>query len=194
MGFLLKLIPGGKAARLVLLAAMVVGGYLAYRWVSSFVNRINTASFETPAVSLALNQTADAGYTALDISNIWPGANIYTGLNVANTGGAGFRYSMVSTPSGDGGLDADLRVSIAAVQNGGCNAAAFAGGMLLERERAGLGSAALAGRPLAAGATDYLCFHIRLPLTLPRRILDRDAQATLNFTAQQLHYVTVTPW
>jgi hypothetical protein len=185
VGFLLKLIPGGKTARLLLLGGLVVAGLWAYHWVNSFVNRINTASFETRTVNLALTQSADERYTALDVSNIWPGANIYTGLDVGNSGDATLRYSMASTPSGDSGLDTDLQVSIAAVQDGSCNAAAFASGMLLEREKGGLASAVIAGRPLAAGATDYLCFHLRLPVSVPRRIVDRDAQATLNFTAQQ---------
>jgi hypothetical protein len=185
VGFLLKLIPGGKTARLLLLGGVAVLGFWAYHWVSSFVHRIDTASFETSTVSLALTQAGEEGYTALDINNVWPGANIYTGMDVDNSGGAAFRYSMVSTASGDSGLDGDLRVSIAAVQDGSCDASAFASGMLLEGERAGLSSAAIAHRPLAAGATDYLCFHVRLPLTVPRKILARDAQTTLNFTAQQ---------
>lgn len=186
MRFILKLIPGGKEARLVLGVALLVAIAWAVHAVLGFFHRYNSASFSASTIDLALNtQTGEDQITAMSLSDMMPGGEVYVGLSVVNTGGTAFRYSMTATPSGDGTLDKDLRVGVAAVPDSGCGSSAYAGGTTLLREVAGLSRASFSGRLLAASTTEYLCFHVRLPWGLPTSLGGRAAQATFDFTAQE---------
>jgi len=114
-----------------------------------------------------------------------PGADDYVGVTVANTGTTDFSFSMSSTPSGDGTLDRDLKIGVAVVPAGGCTSSGYAAGTPLYRDARGLSGATVRAQPLAAGDSEYLCFHVQLPMAVPQSILGRSAQDTLNFTAQQ---------
>jgi hypothetical protein len=91
----------------------------------------------------------------------------------------------VSTGSGDAKLSADVRVAIAAVTAGACNSSGFAVGVSLGGESRGLSGPAFSGRVLRSGTSEYLCFHVRLPVGLPSSLQGASAQATLNFTAKE---------
>jgi hypothetical protein len=185
--FILKLIPGGNQARLVLGVVVLVGIAWVVHAVQGFFHRYNSASFSTGTVDLALSTQGGSQdqLTAMSLSGMQPGADVYLGLSVVNTGSAGFRYNMIATPSGDGSLGKDLKIGVAAVPDSGCGASAYAAGTPLLRDVAGLSSASFTGRSLAASTTDYLCFHVELPSGFPSSLQGKSAQATLDFTAQQ---------
>lgn len=183
MRFILKLIPGGKEARLVLGVVVLAGIAWAVHAALGFFHRYSSASFSAGTVDLALS-TQDQ-LTDLSLSGMQPGADVYLGLSVVNTGGTGFRYNMIATPSGDGSLDKDLKIGVATVPDSGCGSSAYTAGTALLRDVAGLSSASFTGRSLAASTTDYLCFHVKLPWGFPASLQGKSAQATLDFTAQQ---------
>lgn len=186
MQFILKLIPKGKEARLVLGVVVLVGIVWAVHAVLRFFHRYNSASFSAGAIDLALNtQTGEEQITAMSLTGMQPGADVYLGLSVVNTGSTAFRYSMTATPSGDGDLGDDLKIGVAAVPDSGCGSAAYAGGSAVLRDVAGLSRASFTGRSLAASTTEYLCFHVTLPWGFPSSLQGKSAQATLEFTAQQ---------
>lgn len=186
MRFVLKLIPGGKEARLVLGVAVLVVIAWAVHTVLGLFHRYDSAVFSTGTVDLAVNtQTGEEQITAMSLSGMRPGADVYLGLSVVNTGSTGFRYSMTATPSGDGSLGEDLRIGVAAVPDGGCGSSAYAAGTVLLRDVGGLSRAAFTGRSLASSTTDFLCFHVKLPWGFPVSLQGKSAEATLDFTAQQ---------
>jgi hypothetical protein len=183
---LLKLIPGGKQARLIIGIAFLAVIAWAVHVVLGYYHRYNSAAFSPGTVSLALNSpTGEAEYTALSLTGMMPGADVYVGLTVANEGSTTFKYSMTSTASGDGTLSKDIRIGVAAVAGNGCSSSAYSSGASLLRDTAGLSNASFSGRALPGAASEYLCFHARFPWGLPNSLQGRSAQATFNFTAQQ---------
>ena len=160
----------------------MLGWQLVNKAITMF-RSVNTASFSIANVNLTVDgDTGNEDYSALDLTNLVPGANIYMGLTVTDTGTSDFRYGMVTTSSGDGVLAKDLRIGVTAV-SGGCDQGVYAAGTALSGERQRLDTAAFSGRMLAAGATDHLCFHIQLPLRLPSSLRLKSASATFDFTA-----------
>jgi hypothetical protein len=186
VSLLLKLIPGGKTARLVLAIGLLAGIAWVVHFVYTWYRSTNTVTVSPASVGLALNSPDDEeAYTALTMTGMQPGANAYVGVTVANTGTSDFWFSMSSTASGDGTLDGDLRVGVAVVPAGSCSASGYAAGTSLHRDARGLSAASVAAQPLAAGDSDYLCLHIQLPLAVPKAIQGRSAQDTLDFTAER---------
>jgi hypothetical protein len=182
--FVLGLLGGLKGKLIIGALVLALGWWGVHKGVAMF-RSVNTASFTTSAVSLTLDSgTGGERYSALDMSHLAPGADLYVGLSVDNSGSSGMRYGMVTTPSGDGVLAKDLRIGVAAV-SGGCDAGAYAAGTRLYGEGQGLAGAVFTGRPLSPGAADHLCFHLKLPVTLPQSLQLESADATFDFTAQQ---------
>jgi hypothetical protein len=184
--FLLKLIPGGQKARLILAVALlaVISWVVHFAW--NLFRHLNTVTMSPATVGLTLNSPDDeTGIASLTMTNMQPGANAYVGLTVANSGSADFWLTMTSTASGDGGLAGDVRVGIAVAPAGACDATGYPAGTVLRRPAQGLANLSIGARPMAAGDSEYLCFHIQLPLRLPSSILGNSAQATLNFAARQ---------
>jgi hypothetical protein len=166
----------------VLLVVVLWGVHVGLGWL----HRVNSASFTPASVGLTVDSGTGADeYTALNLTSVIPGASLYAGLTVANTGSSDFRYSMSTTASGNATLASSVRISIAAVPAGGCNSSAFSSGTMLFSEARGLPSASIGAQPLAAGSSEYLCFHVQLPVGMPNSLQGDSAQATFNFTAQQ---------
>jgi hypothetical protein len=185
VSFILKLIPGGKKARLALGIVILAGISWVVHFVYTLYKTTNSVAVSPATVGLALNSPDDQeAYTALNLTSMQPGADEYAGVTVANTGSADFWFNMASTPSGDGSLGKDLLVGIAAVPVGSCSSSGYASGTFLHRDSRGLVNAAIGWQPLAAGDSEYLCFHVRLPPSLPKSIQGSSAQDTLNFTAR----------
>jgi hypothetical protein len=186
VSFILKLIPGGKTARLALGVALLAGIFWVVHWGYNLYRTTNSVTVSPATVGLALNSPDDEEvYSALTLTSMQPGANAYVGVTVANTGTSDFYFAMSSTVSGDGALDSDARIGVAAVAAGSCTSSGYASGTSLHRDARGLSAASVGGQPLAAGDSEYLCFHIQLPLAVPKSIQGRSAQDTLDFTAQQ---------
>jgi hypothetical protein len=186
VSFLLKLIPGGKTARLALGIALLAGISWVVHFVYTWYRHTNSVTVSPVTVGLALNSPDDEeAITALTMTGLQPGASAFVGVTVANTGTAGFWFTMSSTPSGDGSLGRDVRIGVVAVPAGGCTSSGYAAGTSLYRDARGLSGASLKPQPLAAGDSEYLCIHIQLPLAVPKSILGSSAQDTLDFTAEQ---------
>jgi hypothetical protein len=182
VGFVLGLL-GHKLVRVVIVVVVVVLGWTAVNKGISLFRSVNSASFSTASLSLTADDaTGGEAYSALDLTHLAPGADIYMGLSILNSGGTDFRYAMVTTSSGDGTLDKDLRVGVAAVA-GGCDSGAYSAGTKLYNDHQGLDRAQFTGRALASGASDHLCFHVRFPLKLPSSLGLKSASATFDFTA-----------
>ncbi|HEU4701272.1 MAG TPA: hypothetical protein VFS37_02230, partial [Conexibacter sp.] len=81
-------------------------------------------------------------------------------------------------------LAAGLTIGIKVVGSGTCDAAAYAGsGTTAYAQAAGLGSAAIAARPLASGASEWLCFRVELPASADNSLQGLTANATFTFSA-----------
>ncbi len=142
MSFILKLIPGGKTARLVLGIALLAGISWGVHFVYTWYQRTNSVAVSPATVGLALNSPdGEEAFTALSLTSMQPGADDYVGVTVANTGTADFSFSMSSTPSGDGTLDRDLKIGVAVVPAGGCTSSGYAAGTPLYRDARGLSGA-----------------------------------------------------
>jgi hypothetical protein len=185
VSFILKLIPAGKKARIVLAIVLLLGISWVVHFVYNLFQTTNSVAVSPVAVGLALNSPDDQeAFTALNLTSMQPGADEYVGMTVANTGTADFWFNMASTPSGDSSLGKDLLVGIAAVPAGNCSSSGYAAGTFLHRDSRGLVNASIGWQPLAAGDSEYLCFHVRLPAALPESVQGGSAQDTLNFTAR----------
>jgi hypothetical protein len=186
VSFLLKLIPGGKTARLALAVVLLAAISWVVRFGYNLYKTTNSVTISPASVGLALDSPDDEeAFTVLTMTSMQPGADAYVGMTVANTGGADFWFSMSSTPSGDGGLSGDVRIGVAEVAAGGCSPSGYPAGTALHRDSRGLASASIGWQPLAAGDSEYLCFHVQLGPALPTSILGSSAQDTLNFMARQ---------
>lgn len=180
--FVLGLLSNTKVRIVIAVLVLIVGWRIVGKGVSLF-RSVNTASFSTATISLSLDSSAGSeAYTSLDLTHLLPGADLYLGLTVRDAGGSDLTYGMVTTATGDGTLDKDLVVGVAAV-SGPCDAGAYPAGTTLYAEQRGLDSATITGRELASGNSDDLCFHLRLPSS--SAIGMKSASATFDFTAQR---------
>ncbi|HLJ99960.1 MAG TPA: hypothetical protein VKU39_08655 [Streptosporangiaceae bacterium] len=183
MKFVLGLLSSTKV-RIALAVLVVIVGWQAVRKGVSVFRPVNMASFSSASVGLTLDSpTGNEAYSSLDLTHLLPGADIYMGLDVQDSGSSGVQYGMVTTSSGDGTLDKDLVVGVAVV-TAGCDSGVYAAGTILYAEHAGLDRAAFTGRTLGGGVSDHLCFHVRMPLKLPSSLGLKSASATFDFSAQ----------
>lgn len=186
MSFILKLIPGGKTARLALAIALVAGISWVVHYAYTLYQTKNSVTVSPATVDLSLNRPDGAEALAtLTMTGMRPGADAYVGVTVANTGTSDFWFTMSSTASGDGILGTNLTFGMAVVPSGGCNASGYASGTALYRDARGLSVASVKPQPLAGGDSDYLCFHVQLPPGAAKPGQGSSADDTLNFTAQQ---------
>lgn len=182
---LIKLLVG-SVERLVIAAIilLVAGTWVVHKGIS-MIRSVNTASFTTKTVTLSLSGAGNETYTALNMSGMQPGANLYVGLTVTNGGSSDFAYNMVTTPSGDGSLTNDLSVGVVSLTGPSCSSSAYSSGVKVYPDQRGLAGAAVTGRPLSGNSSDYLCLHLQLPWAVPKSVTGSSAAATLDFTAQQ---------
>lgn len=183
MKIVLGLLGNTKVRVGLAVLVVIVGWKLVGKGVSMF-RSVNTASFSTTAVGLTLDvPEGNEAYSSLDLTHLLPGADIYLGLDVRDSGSSGVQYGMITTSSGDGTLAKDLVVGVAAVSSG-CDSEAYTAGSMLYPDHQGLDRAAFTGRALGSGSSDHLCFHVRLPLTVPGSLNAKSASATFDFSAE----------
>jgi hypothetical protein len=170
-----------------LLAGVIVMAVAATAAVLLFtsIGPANSAAFSTASISLTLdNQTGQLAYTDLNFEDMKPGSEVYAPLEVGNTGPTSLKYSMSSIESGDAMFADALSIGIAVVKDGTCTAGSYQGGTSVYTDAGGLSNAIISGRPLPAGAREYLCFHVQLPPGASSDLQNETAAATFNFTAQ----------
>jgi hypothetical protein len=171
---------------MILSVAVLVGIAWVVHFAYGLYRHGNSASFSAPAIGLAVNnETGEEAYTALNLTNVMPGGNMYVGLTLANTGSSDLKYSMSATVSGDGSLASALQVGIAVITASSCSSSAYSAGTLLYSGARNLTRVAVSGEDLPPGSTEYLCFHVQMPWGLPNSLQGQSAAATLNFTAVQ---------
>ena len=182
----IKRVLAAKRTRWILAAAVVA----ALACVAAYVtvtpdSQADASTFSTGSISLTLNnQTGEVAFTDLSMTSMKPGDDVYAGLNVGNAGSLNFKYSMSATSSGDSDLATAMTIGIAAVAGTSCTSGTYAAGTSLYSDAAGLGDATIDSRALSAGASDYLCFHVKLPSDAASTLQGKSASATFNFTAQ----------
>ena len=170
-------------------ALLAIGPLVALSWAgayAAFTDSVDaTSSFSTGSVSIEANdQGGTVAFTSLSTSGMTPGTVTYAPLKISNAGSIAFRYAMATATSGSASLAAALTIGIKVVGTGACDAAAYAGSATVAyAQTAGHGSAAIGARPLASGASEWLCFRVELPASADNSLQGLTANATFSFSA-----------
>ncbi len=170
-------------------AALAVGPLVALSWAGAFSaftdNVAATTSFSTGTIAITANdQSGTVAFTSLSTSGMIPGAVTYAPLKITNAGSAAFTYAMAASSSGSSALAGALVVGVKLVPGASCTASDYAASStVLSAEAAGIDSAAIASRPLASGASEFLCFKVQLPSSAGNALQGLTANATFSFTA-----------
>jgi len=168
---------------------LTFGPVVALSWVGAFAAFTDsvdvTSAFSTGTVEIQANDaTGTVAFSSLSMSDMTPGSTTYAPLKISNTGSAGFDYAMATATTGDAALAAGLTLGIRAVPGPACTAGDYDGSSTtVYAEAAGLNAAGFPARPLAAGASEYLCFRVHLPAGADNTLQGRSTAATFTFTA-----------
>jgi hypothetical protein len=170
-------------------AMLAIGPLVGLSWIGAFAAFTDsvgaTSGFSTGSVAIKANdQSGTVAFTSLSMSGVTPGATKYAPLKISNAGTVDFTYAMATATSGDAALAAALTIGIKLVPSTTCDATAYAASStVLTPEAAGLGGAAIASRPLAAGAAEQLCFRVELPAGAANSLQGLTTNATFTFSA-----------
>ncbi|HEX7290138.1 MAG TPA: hypothetical protein VF250_03335 [Conexibacter sp.] len=170
-------------------ALLAIGPLVALSWAgayAAFTDSVDaTSSFSTGSVAIEANdQGGTVAFTSLSTSGMTPGTVTYAPLKLSNTGSLGFRYTMATATGGSAALAAALTIGIKVVGSGTCDASAYsASSTTAYGQAAGLGAAAIVARPLASGASEWLCFRVELPASADNSLQGLTANATFTFAA-----------
>lgn len=170
-------------------AVLAVGPLVALSWAgafSAFTDDVDaTSSFSTGSVVIRANdQTGTVAFTSLSMSGMTPGAVRYAALRIGNGGTADFDYAMATATSGSAPLAGALTIGIKVVGSASCTSTEYdASSTTVHAEGAGLDGAAIAARPLAVGASEFLCFKVELPSSADNSLQGLTTDAVFSFTA-----------
>jgi len=170
-------------------ALLAIGPLVALSWAgayAAFTDSVDaTSSFSTGSVSIEANdQGGTVAFTSLSTSGMTPGTVTYAPLKISNAGSLAFHYAMATATGGSATLAGALTIGIKLVGSSTCDAAAYAASATTAyAQAAGLGAAAIASRPLASGASEWLCFRVELPASADNSLQGLTANATFSFTA-----------
>lgn len=170
-------------------AVLAVGPLVALSWAgafSAFTDNVDvTTSFSTGSVVIRANdQAGTVAFTSLTTSGMTPGTVRYAPLRITNGGTADFSYAMATAASGSAPLAGALTIGVKLVPSATCTQTEYdASRTTLHAEAAGLGSAAIASRALANGASEFLCFKVQLPSSADNTLQGLTTSATFSFTA-----------
>jgi hypothetical protein len=170
-------------------ALLALGPLVGLSWIgayAAFTDSVSaTSSFSTGTVTIEANdQTGTVAFSSLAMSGMTPGATKYASLKITNGGSADFTYAMGTATSGDAALASALTIGIKVVPTSACSATEYgASSTVAYAEAAGLGSAAIASRPLASGTSEFLCFKVQLPAGASNALQGLTANATFSFSA-----------
>lgn len=170
-------------------AVLAIGPLVALSWAGAFAAFTDsvdaTSSFSTGTVTIKANDlTGTVAFTSLSMSGVTPGATKYASLKITNGGTSDFTYAMATATTGDASLAGALTIGVKVVGSSTCDATAYTGSSTVAYvEAAGLGSAAIASRPLASGASEFLCFKVALPSGASNSLQGLTTNATFSFSA-----------
>lgn len=178
-------LPSTRRVRAILAVGPLVALSRAGAFAAFTDNVDVTSSFSTGSVVIRANdQTGTVAFTSLTTSGMTPGTVRYAPLRISNGGSADFAYAMASATSGSAPLAAALTIGIKVVPSATCTQTEYdASSTAVYAEAAGLGNAAIASRPLASGATEFLCFKVQLPSNASNTLQGLTTNATYSFTA-----------
>jgi hypothetical protein len=168
---------------------LAVGPLVVLSWAgaySAFTDNVGaTSSFSSGSVTIRANdQSGTVAFTSLSMSGMTPGAVSYASLKIGNGGSADFTYAMAGATSGSSALAAALTIGVKLVPSASCTATDYAASSTtVYTEAAGLGNATIASRPLASGASEFLCFKVLLPSSAGNALQGLTTNATFSFTA-----------
>lgn len=174
-----------------LVTCLLTGGTWA-SWSDSA--KITGSTLTTGRLDLKVNGLDTVtGYTALSLSNAYPGASSAGQLTIKNDGTLPFTYTMASTGTNADGknLVASLvpTISTGSTVSGSAPTTTCAGGTTV----GGLGtsfSGSLIGtagkRTLAAGASETLCIQATVSTSAPTTTQDATTALTITVTADQV--------
>lgn len=170
-------------------AMLAIGPLVGLSWLgayAAFTDSVDvTTSFSTGSVQIRANdQTGTVAFTSLTTSNMIPGTVRYAPLRITNAGTADFNYAMSTAVSGSTVLAGALNVGIKVVPSATCTSTEYnASRTVVYAETVGLASAAIASRPLAAGASEFLCYRVELPSSANNSLQGLTTSATFTFNA-----------
>ena len=168
---------------------LAVGPLVCVSWLgahAAFTDSVSaTSSFSTGTVAIKANDlTGTVAFTSLATSGMTPGTTKYASLKISNAGTNDFTYTMATATSGDASLGSALTIGIKVVPTSTCTMTEYtASSTVAYAEAAGLGGAAIASRPLASGASEFLCFKVQLPTSASNALQGLTADATFSFSA-----------
>lgn len=170
-------------------ALLAVGPLVGLSWLgayAAFTDSVDAeSSFSTGSVAIrADDQTGTVAFTSLSMSDMTPGAVRYAPLRITNAGSLAFGYAMSTAVTGSTPLASALRIGIKVAPGATCTRTEYdASATVAYAEAAGLASAAISSRPLAAGASEFLCFRVELPSAAGNALQGTRADATFTFAA-----------
>ena len=170
-------------------AALAVGPLVALSWAgafAAFTDNVDVASsFSTGSVVIQANdQTGTVAFTSLSMSGMTPAATKYASLKISNGGTTDFTYTMGAATTGGATLASALTIGVKVVPTSACTSTEYgASSTTAYAEAAGLAGAAIAARPLATGASEFLCFKVALPSSASNALQGLSTDATFSFTA-----------
>lgn len=170
-------------------ALLALGPLVGLSWLgayAAFTDSVDvTTSFSTGSVQIRANdQSGTVAFTSLSMTGMIPGSVRYAPLRITNSGTSNFNYSMSTATTGSAPLASALTIGIRVVPSATCTATEYnASTTTVYTEAAGLGSAAIAARPLAASASEFLCYKVTLPSGASNTLQGLTANATFTFTA-----------
>lgn len=170
-------------------ALLALGPLVGLSWLgayAAFTDSVDvTTSFSTGSIQIrADDQSGTVAFTSLSMTGMIPGAVRYAPLRITNSGTSDFSYSMSTATTGSAPLAAALTVGIRIVPSATCTATEYdASTTTVSTEAAGLGSTAIASRPLAAGASEFLCYKVTLPSGAANSLQGLTTNATFTFAA-----------
>ena len=170
-------------------AMLAIGPLVGLSWLgayAAFTDSVDvTTSFSTGSVQIRANdQSGTVAFTSLSMTNMIPGTVRYAPLRITNSGSAAFRYAMRTAVGGSTVLAGALTVGIRVVPSATSTQTEYnASTTIPYAEAAGLGNAAIAARPLAAGASEFLCFRVELPASADNTLQGLTTSGTFTFSA-----------
>jgi hypothetical protein len=178
-----------RRLRLVLLALGAASGLVWGGAYSLFTDAAAAQSnFSAGTVDLTVNNEVDDDYafTTLDMNAMKPGDVRYAALTVANAGTLPFTYAMATSATNTDGknLRDQLTVEVRLVANtAACNATGFTASGTTLTPSGALSGAAIAGRSLAASASEVACFKVTLPSSAGDAYQGATTSATFTLSA-----------
>lgn len=170
-------------------ALLALGPLVGLSWLgayAAFTDSVDvTTSFSTGSVVIrADDQGGTVAFTSLSMTDMVPGSVRYAPLRISNGGSIAFNYTMATAVTGSTVLAGALDIGIKVVPSATCTVTEYnASSTVAYASATGLARAAIASRPLASGASEFLCYRVELPAGAANSLQGLSTSATFTFSA-----------